>query len=504
MSIHGMSNIAIANSGFFGFMPTPLRNVFILLAIGFVSLTQAGNAHAARYALLIGNDSYQEVPTLRNARADAEAMGAALQKAGYAVTVMKDRNLKQMKDDVREFKSQIKGGDEVFFFYSGHGVQIEAMNYLLPVDVRAESEDQVRDDALALSNVLSDLRAQKPALTLAVVDACRDNPFKGTGRAIGGRGLTGVGGANGQMVIYSAGEGQQALDRLSEGDPVRNGLFTRVFMKEMERPGVPIDQVARQVRAEVNRQALTVKHEQVPAIYDQVIGQFYFYAQNEADVDEVELVFWTSIKDSSDPAELKAYLEKYPDGQFAGLAEARINRLTQSQDMPDSTPAPDTPAPAIQQEAPAKVEDVTAPVMETAAQPETAVAPSPAPVAEKTAAVPEQAPTPAHAAAEDVSESAVEASKPEAQKVSLPAESHVESPPVSPLPAPVQTPVAAVAATPKENKQPGEPHTTEENTGAARAPAPNETTDGPAPEEALQPQVVPAPAEQPIASPQAQ
>ena len=99
---------------------------------------------------------------MRNARADAEAMGTALQKAGYAVTVMKDRNLKQMKDDVREFKSLIKGGDEVFFFYSGHGVQIEAMNYLLPVDVRAESEDQVRDDALALSNVLSDLRAQKP------------------------------------------------------------------------------------------------------------------------------------------------------------------------------------------------------------------------------------------------------------------------------------------------------------------------------------------------------
>ena len=72
-----------------------------------------------------------------------------------------------------------RGGDEVFFFYSGHGVQIEAMNYLL--DVRAEV-NQVRDDALALSTVLGDLRAQKPSLTLAVVDACRDNPFKGTGR----------------------------------------------------------------------------------------------------------------------------------------------------------------------------------------------------------------------------------------------------------------------------------------------------------------------------------
>ena len=162
------------------------RDLCVLMSIVMLSLVHAGSAHAARYALLIGNDSYTAVPALRNARADADAMGAALQKAGYTVTVMKDRNLKEMKDDVREFKSLIKGGDEVFFFYSGHGVQIEAMNYLLPVDVRADSEDQVRDDALALSNVLSDLRAQKPALTLAVVDACRDNPFKGTGRAIGG------------------------------------------------------------------------------------------------------------------------------------------------------------------------------------------------------------------------------------------------------------------------------------------------------------------------------
>lgn len=132
---------------------------------------------------------------------------------------------------------------------------------------------------------------------------------------------------------------QRALDRLSEGDPVNNGFFTRVFMKEMERPGVPTDQVAREVRAEVNRMAQTVKHERVPAIYDQVIGQYYFCAQNEArggNVDEVEIVFWISVKDSSDPAELRAYLDKYPDGQFAGLAQAPIKRLEQGQGVTET------------------------------------------------------------------------------------------------------------------------------------------------------------------------
>jgi hypothetical protein len=329
-----------------------LRTFFTLMSITLLSLLPPA-ALAARHALLIGNDTYQEVPALRNARADAEAMATALQKAGYTVTVMKDRNLKEMKDDVRNFKAHIKGGDEVIFFYSGHGVQIEAMNYLLPVDVRAESEDQVRDDALALSNVLDDLREQKPALTMAVIDACRDNPFKGTGRAIGGRGLTGVGGANGQMVIYSAGEGQQALDRLSDGDPVQNGLFTRVFIKEMTQPGVPIDQVARKVRGEVNRMAKTVNHEQVPAIYDQVIGEFYFYAQNDAGVDEVEILFWQSVKDSSDAAELQAYLDKYPDGQFSALAQARIKRIDQSNAVPGAAPVADSTNPTVTPAVPA-------------------------------------------------------------------------------------------------------------------------------------------------------
>jgi hypothetical protein len=234
-------------------------------------------ARAARLALVIGNDNYEAVSKLKNAGADGDAMASALRKAGFDVTDVKNRNLRQMKDDVRQFRDRVRGGDEVVLFYAGHGVQIDGMNYLLPIDVRAKSEGQVRDDALALSLVMDDLRQQRPALTLAIIDACRDNPFKGTGRAIGGRGLTGVAGATGQMVIYSAGEGQQALDNLGARDPVKNGLFTRVFVKEMEQGGVTVDQVARNVREEVFRLAQTVRHEQVPAIYDQVLGRYYFY-----------------------------------------------------------------------------------------------------------------------------------------------------------------------------------------------------------------------------------
>ena len=110
-----------------------------------------------------------------------------------------------------------------------------------------------------------------------MIDACRDNPFKTAGgRAIGGRGLAPTTAATGQMVIFSAGAGQQAMDKLGPTDKNKNGLFTRVFLKEMQKPGVSVDRVVRNVRNEVVGLAKSVGHEQVPAIYDQVVGEFYF------------------------------------------------------------------------------------------------------------------------------------------------------------------------------------------------------------------------------------
>ena len=251
----------------------------LLMALtALLALLASPPADAARRALVVGNDNYANVKKLDNARADAEAMAEAFRQAGYEVDLALDRTLKQLQADVRNFRRKVAGGDEVVVFFSGHGVQLGGTNYLLPTDVGAQNEDQVKDDALSLSSVLEGLRERKPRFTLAIIDACRDNPFARTGREIGGQGLTGVAGATGQMVIYAAGEGQKALDRLGPRDTVRNGLFTRVFLKEIAKPGAPIRDVLYRVRDEVATLAETVKHEQVPAVYDQVRGTFYFLA----------------------------------------------------------------------------------------------------------------------------------------------------------------------------------------------------------------------------------
>lgn len=131
-------------------------------------------------------------------------------------------------------------------------------------------------ELIQLQRVLDDLAEAKPSFALVIVDACRANPFKGQGRTIGGRGLSPTTAASGQMIPFSAGANQQALDQLGPGDQTPNSVFTRVLVSEMKKSNLPIDRIARSVRAEVVRLARTIGHEQVPALYDQSIGEFFF------------------------------------------------------------------------------------------------------------------------------------------------------------------------------------------------------------------------------------
>jgi len=231
---------------------------------------------ARRRALVIGNDNYKNVSKLDNAVEDAKAMSEALEGFGYKVDLHANLTERAFKRALRAFRADLKGGEEVLFFYAGHGVQLGNSNYLLPIDLGIDSADQVRDESIELQRVLDDLAEQKTKFALAVIDACRDNPFKQIGRAIGGRGLAPTTAATGQMVMFSAGAGQQALDNLGEKDKGKNGLFTRIFLEEMQQQGVSVDRVLRNVRQRVVDLARSVGHEQVPALYDQAVGDFYF------------------------------------------------------------------------------------------------------------------------------------------------------------------------------------------------------------------------------------
>jgi hypothetical protein len=235
---------------------------------------------AMRRALIIGNDTYKYAEPLRNAREDARAMAAELKGFGYEVSLHLDQSQKSMQAALRDFRDKVNTGDEVLFYFSGHAVEIEGKNFLTPVDAIGINQNQLADDSIDLkSAVLDPLTTKKVKLTLALIDACRDNPFlknASTRSTSNSRGLAPTTPATGQLIVYSAGSGQTALDRLGPDDKDKNGVFTRVLLSEMKKNNVPIHQVIRNVRSEVVKLARSIGHDQVPAIYDQVDGDFYF------------------------------------------------------------------------------------------------------------------------------------------------------------------------------------------------------------------------------------
>ena len=286
----------------------------------------------------MGNDNYTSVSKLQKAGNDADAMARELKAAGFTVQLQKNVNFRTMVRTIESFTNSINSGDEVVVFFAGHGVQIKSGNYILPTDIEAETESEVEKMAYGLNELTEKLSEAKAGFALVVVDACRDNPMRNKGRSIGStRGLSPVEPAKGQMVVYSASKGQQALDRLSERDAHPNGVFTREFIARMRKPGVKIEEMVREVQDAVESLAKTVSHDQRPALYNEARGNFYFYGPTTVNISpqtvteltasQRDEIFWSDAKLSGNIEAFEAYLAKYPEGQYTSLAKANITRL---------------------------------------------------------------------------------------------------------------------------------------------------------------------------------
>jgi formylglycine-generating enzyme required for sulfatase activity len=297
--------------------------------------------NAKRLALVMGNDNYISVSKLQKAGNDADAMARELKAAGFAVTLHKDLNYRRMVKAIDAFIESITGGDEVVVFYAGHGVQIKTGAHLLPVDIEAESESQIEKTAYGLNDLTEKLSEAKPAFTLVMVDACRDNPMKAKGRAVGNaRGLNALEPPKGQIVVYSASRGQQALDRLSDNDSNPNGVFTREFITRMRTPGVRIEDMIREVQDSVESLAKSVRHEQRPAVYNEARGNFYFYGPTTVQIqqggDDSEVQTWAAAQAANSVAAFQTYLDLFPKGRYAGPAKIKLDAIKQRLEKPST------------------------------------------------------------------------------------------------------------------------------------------------------------------------
>ncbi len=234
-----------------------------------------------RLALVIGNDQYNSVVDLQKAVADAEAVSEKLQSLGFETIKGLNLDRRGMNQRISDFTSRLEAGDTAFVFFAGHGVEIDGENYLLPTDIVAPTSgetDFVKSESIALSNLLDRVRATGARTSIAIIDACRDNPFETVaGRSVGRtRGLGRINAPEGMFVIFSAGAGQMALDRLSDDEPAQNSVFTRALLPRLSQPGLELRSMVSDLRREVRDLSRTVQHTQIPAYYDELLGEFYF------------------------------------------------------------------------------------------------------------------------------------------------------------------------------------------------------------------------------------
>ncbi len=307
-------------------------------------------AHAARLALVIGNDQYTNIERLKNAKNDARLISGVLQKAGFEVTQVSDVGREQFWKAIDNFKGRINKGDEVVFYFAGHGVQIGADQLLLPTDIKARSEAELQRDGVPLVDIQDALKDARVAVLL--IDACRDNPFPKQGtRSLGGtRGLSPPEPSTGQIIMMSAGRGQKALDSVP-GQSTANGLFTWELAQLIQTPGLEIRQALEQVKDRVDDKARQANHQQRPSVVSDLRGNFFFIARGANVTIQVsptqvvaptatpasttarpvstdpDTALWHAVETGGTEAGYQSYLSAHPQGLYAALARPRMNKL---------------------------------------------------------------------------------------------------------------------------------------------------------------------------------
>jgi hypothetical protein len=227
-----------------------------------------------RVALVIGNTAYRNVATLPNAVADAEAVAATLRQTGFEVVSLEgDLTRESMIRALRKFEEQVSSADWAVIYYSGHGIEIGGVDYLIPVDARLASDRDVEDEAVSLTRVMDATEGAR-RLRLFMLDACRDNPFVPkirrtyASRSIG-RGLARIEPDTGTLVVYSARDGQIALDGDSTHSP-----FTTALLRNISKPDIEIAKMFRIIRDEV---LADTKRRQEPFVYGSLPGEDFFF-----------------------------------------------------------------------------------------------------------------------------------------------------------------------------------------------------------------------------------
>jgi TPR repeat protein len=198
-------------------------------AITPVPQTKKRDGKLKLYALVIGNSNYKDRP-LKNSSNDSRAISAKLRTFGFNVTELENLDRRKFKEAVISFSEKAKDSDVTLLFYSGHGIQLGGINYLLPTDIDFNgSQDVVTYDGFSLNDIRN--RNLPGATKLIFLDACRTNPFKSSvTRGAADEGLAPVNVSTGTIISYATRDGGVAYDAASGN----NSPYTQSLLKHLD------------------------------------------------------------------------------------------------------------------------------------------------------------------------------------------------------------------------------------------------------------------------------
>ena len=304
----------------------------IILGLTFSPLLFA-QQNVQRVALVIGNAAYQG-SSLANPVNDARAVAARLRGLGFDVTLRENLKTREIGSTYRDFRTKIKPGAVALVFYAGHGIQVKGQNYFPAVDSDIASEEDVPLQSLNLATLLDNMEEAKAGVSLVLLDACRDNPYSRRFRSAT-RGLAKVEAASGTLIHYATKPGSVAAD----GDG-KNGTYTEALLAQLDSP-LPVELMLKQV---TNAVVTKTKGKQEPWVEGSLRGDFYFNGKAVAQVVPIQVqaidpttndrALWETVRDSKNPDEIRAYLDQFPKGLFAGVAKARLSATTQVASAP--------------------------------------------------------------------------------------------------------------------------------------------------------------------------
>lgn len=225
-----------------------------------------------RTALIIGNSKYR-MGVLANPVNDARAMATVLKQVGFDVILKTEiPNKDEMKRVIREFGRKLERGGVGLFYYAGHGLQVDGINYLIPVEAQIYNEEEVEYECVEAGFVLAQMESARNRMNVVIMDACRDNPFARSFRS-SKRGLATINAPTGTLIAYATAPGSVASDGTG-----KNGLYTEILLNEIQVKGQKIEETFKNVR----RSVLDMSDgRQTPWESSSLIGDFYFVPPSE-------------------------------------------------------------------------------------------------------------------------------------------------------------------------------------------------------------------------------